>query len=199
MFLHLLPGSPIGLSYACRTQLDFSKDVFHTGPCIAGLLIYVSLNYICMRKLQSYVRYFVFSDDLKSTLTLHDHRFLTNVTEASDYVEKLNSTTRQERAEQGWPPGLRFSCHESAWIKTRPRYLKAFRDYFGDLRIEVQNDPDGRPTGFRIQGIPPGVDLTKSDLGLIAGSADDPFTSGRINAIAKTVKRPKKPKLRIVS
>jgi hypothetical protein len=100
----------------------------------------------------------------------------------------MNSTTHPERVAQGWPPDLKFSILSSHEIKARPEYTKAFKEYFGPIRIEIPTDPDGKPLGAFITGIPQDLDLTKCDLGRIADDFDKPFPLEMKDPVIKAIK-----------
>jgi len=117
----------------------------------------------------------VFYEDTQKKLTLLDHRYFSDPIEASDFVSQLNETPRSVYREMGFTRWPHFSFLSSRDIKTRPAYLQAFRDYYGDPGLMFQKNTEGKVVGFRPVGLPPDIDLRFADLGRIADYYDAPF------------------------
>lgn len=128
-----------------------------------------------MKHLRTTLCYFVFYRDEKKTLTLLDHRYFMNRIEVSEFVSACNETSEDEYRGYGYTTWPVFSFLQSRDIKTRPEYLQAFRNYFGDSRLEFEKNRAGRVIGIRFEGIPKDYDLRNSDLRLIADGHESAF------------------------
>jgi len=130
-----------------------------------------------MRQQNPFSNYFVFAKQTNGVIILVDAKFHKSQIEASEFCENANLQCNAEALgidPKQWPA---FIYRSENFIKRNPVYLKAFKDFFGVLRLDVRLNDKKKPSGIRFCGIPPGVDLKKCRLDLVASMQAEPFVT----------------------